>query len=39
VEPNGLFNTIKNAELKKYWPQLSLDPARRKFIELLLYES
>ena len=30
---------LKISELKKYWPQLSIDPARRKFLELLLHES
>lgn len=28
---------IKVTDLKKYWPRLALDPARRKFLELLLY--
>ncbi|OGL88710.1 hypothetical protein A3H75_00520 [Candidatus Uhrbacteria bacterium RIFCSPLOWO2_02_FULL_51_9] len=30
---------LKISELKKYWSRLSLDPARRKFLELLLHES
>lgn len=30
---------IKEKELKKYWPKLSLDPQRRKFLESFLYEN
>ncbi len=29
---------LKVKELKKYWNKLNLDPARKKFLELLLYE-
>lgn len=28
---------LNSSELKKYWSRLSLDPARRKFLELLLH--
>ena len=30
---------LKISELKKYWSRLSLDPARRKFLELFIHES
>ena len=29
---------IRATELRKYWPRLTLDPARRKFLELILHE-
>lgn len=33
----GLNNEkVSEVELRRYWPQLNLDPARRRFIELLL---
>lgn len=25
-------------ELKKYWSKIAIDPAKRKFLEVLLYE-
>lgn len=28
---------IKAAELKKYWSRLTIDPSRRKFLDLLLH--
>lgn len=35
----GLNGKKLNAsELKKYWEELSLDPARKRFLELLLHE-
>lgn len=35
----GLNGTkLKKKELKKHWSKLRLDPARKKFLELLLYE-
>jgi len=30
---------IKEKELKKYWNTIVIDPARRAFLSLLLYES
>jgi len=30
---------IKAVQLKKYWPQLKIDPARRKFLELILNDA
>jgi len=30
---------LKLSELKKYWSRLSLDPARQRFLELILNES
>ncbi len=33
----GLNNEkISEVELRRYWPQLEIDPARRRFLELLL---
>ncbi|MBI2644254.1 MAG: hypothetical protein HYW95_01940 [Candidatus Wildermuthbacteria bacterium] len=29
---------ISEKELKKYWDKLRLDPARKRFLELLLHE-
>lgn len=29
---------IKTAELRKYWGRLTLDPARKKFLALLLHD-
>ncbi len=35
----GLDGGKLNArDLKRYWPQLAIDPDRRRFLELLLYE-
>lgn len=28
---------ISEAELKEYWNELNIDPARRKFLSLLIY--
>ncbi|TSD03661.1 MAG: Uncharacterized protein Greene071436_275 [Parcubacteria group bacterium Greene0714_36] len=28
---------LSEVELRKYWPRLSLDPARRAFLDLLLH--
>ena len=28
---------IKAADLKKYWHQLKIDPARKKFLDLILH--
>lgn len=28
---------LSEAELRAYWPRLSLDPARRAFLDLLLH--
>lgn len=30
---------ISAAALRKYWPKLSLDPARKKFLSLLLHDA
>ncbi|MBI2426587.1 MAG: hypothetical protein HYV34_01955 [Candidatus Kerfeldbacteria bacterium] len=30
---------LKISELKKYWSRLKLDPARKRFLELLLHDS
>lgn len=29
---------INRIELKKYWSKLQLDPARKRFLEILLHE-
>ena len=29
---------LKTTDLKKYWSRLTIDPARRKFLALLLHE-
>lgn len=29
---------IPARDLKKYWPQLNIDPARRRFLEIILNE-
>lgn len=28
---------LRASELKKYWSKIVIDPARRKFLEILLY--
>lgn len=28
---------IKTQDLKKYWNKINIDPARRRFLELILY--
>lgn len=28
---------IQLSQLKKYWPKLQIDPARRKFLELFIH--
>lgn len=30
---------LKISDLKKYWSRLNLDPARKRFLELLLHDS
>lgn len=29
---------LSEEEVRRYWSELSLDPARRRFVELLLHE-
>lgn len=29
---------IEKNQLKKYWPKINIDPARRRFLEILLNE-
>ena len=29
---------ISEAELKKYWEKIKIDPSRRKFLQAILYE-